>query len=225
MFRTKFHLAKLASGVLLLVCCWVAVAQQQRVKLDDDSDWWSWTRHDLYPDPDWVHGIKPQHRQLPESNFRILGLSAKDPREATLGHTTEVERGDAASGRRQFCYSAPADKVHLVFEYGETAATFILFRGGDDWNGSNLCQASPAISARIATGSGIRLDMLRKDVLKILGDPSLSKPDKLIYYFTYRKRPATNDPRGSEFIEVEDSIELHFEDSRVSYLVVSRSES
>jgi hypothetical protein len=216
---------KVVLAGLLLLGCWIAIAQSQRVHLDDDSDWWSLVRRERYPDPDQVRGIKPQHRQLPESTFHIVGVTSKDSREATLGTATEVERGDGASGRQQFCYSSPADNVHLVFEYGEVESAFILFRGGEDWNGSKLCLASPAVSARIGTGSGLRLDMDRKQVLKILGDPNLSKPDKLVYYITYRRRPAADDPRGSEFIEVEDYIELHFEDSRLTYLAVSRTES
>lgn len=211
-------------GLLLLVCC-LGIAQSHSVRLDDDSDWWSLVRREVYPDPDQIAGIKPQHTQLPASNFRILGVSLSDSPEAMLGDATEVKRGDAASARFQRCYVSAAGDVHLIFEQGEIQNAFILFQGGNDWKGSDSCLVSPKLSENAATARGLKLGMSAKEVKAILGLPNLTRTDKLVYYFTFRRIPGPKDPRAVEFIEVEDYIEVHFENSRLSYLAVSRTET
>ena len=211
-------------GLLVLVCC-LAVAQSRSIRLDDDSDWWSLVRREVYPDPEQIVGIKPQHTQLPASNFRILGVNVGDSPAAALGDATEVKRGDAASGRSQRCYVSETGTVHLIFEQGEIQNAFILFQGGPDWKGSDSCLASPKLSENIATARGLKLGMSIKEVKAILGLPNLTRADKLVYYFTFRRTPGPKDPRAVEFIEVEDYIEVHFENSRLSYLAVSRTET
>jgi hypothetical protein len=211
-------------GLLVLVCC-LAIAQNHSVRLDDDSDWWSLVRREVYPDPDQIAGIKPQHTQLPASNFRILGVNIGDSPATALGDATEVKRGDAASGRSQHCYVSEAGNVHLIFEQGEIINAFILFQGGPDWKGSDSCLVSPKLSENVATARGLKLGMSVQEVKAILGAPNLTRPDKLIYYITFRRVPGPKDPKAAEFIEVEDYIEVHFENSRLSYLAVSRTET
>lgn len=211
-------------GLLVVISC-LGIAQNHSVLLDDDSDWWSLVRREVYPDPDQIAGIKPQHTQLPASNFRILGVNVGDSPAAALGDATEVKRGDAAGARSQRCYVSEAGNVHLIFEYGEVVNAFILFQGGPDWKGSDSCLVSPKLSESVATARGLKLGMGIKEVKTILGLPNLTRTDKLVYYFTFRRVPGPKDPRAVEFIEVEDYIEVHFENSRLSYLAVSRTET
>src|SRR5262245_3081128 len=75
---------------------------EKRVRLTENSDWWSGLRSE---DEDVG---KTQEREIPASNFKIAGvvLGERFFEQATtkLGRTTVVDRGDASSGREQVCY-------------------------------------------------------------------------------------------------------------------------
>jgi hypothetical protein len=66
-----------------------------------------------------------------------------------FGAATEGERGDAASGRDQICYTAPSGSVHLIFEFGEVNSVLYLFDGGPTRNGSELFAPSGSVSASL----------------------------------------------------------------------------
>jgi len=102
-----------------------------RVRLEDNSDWWSGERS-----LDSGESIGTQQRELSPSNFRVLGIELEGgmfSHAATkLGKATLVERGDAATGREQACYASTreGENVHFIFERGEVDSSFYLFIGG-----------------------------------------------------------------------------------------------
>jgi hypothetical protein len=131
-----------------------------------------WQRPTVPPDPRSVPIPARGDNAMPRSwrsiahKFVVLGQGCTfelgEPRDFLeirfkLGAATEGERGDAASGRNQICYTAPSGSVHLIFEFGEVNSVPYLFDGGPTWNGSELCAPSSSVSAKLSTASGLRL--------------------------------------------------------------------
>lgn len=223
----------LLGAVLLLVGNCLA----QSVRMDD-SDWWSLLRVDTPLPP-------PSKIETPSANFEILGITLFDDnlfRTVTrrLGKATEVERGDAATGRNQLCYTSADGTIHLVFEQGEVESVLYVFSGGPTWEGSNLCNPTQAVSNSIATRSGLRMGMTVAQVRRILGVPSVQKADRILYSRQTKKRTPPklleeirkHDPNhysDKEFHEQFDFydetvyIECRFTNSKLTYLAISQS--
>src|ERR1051326_3353050 len=217
----------------------VVAAQSAQPLRGDNSDWWSFLKSDAMG-----IGVPAQHRRPAHSNFRILGLGVGAPFEeiaAKLGHVTDVQRGDAATGRDQICYVSPAGDIHLIFEFGEVEGVFYLFENGPKWKGDNFCARSMKVDKSLSTASGLRLGMNPAQVEKILGKPSTIAKDKLIYDFEFRKKTPPqdlkkfreSDPEMSdqefrknyEFSDVRDYIEAHFTHSKLSYLAIANTDT
>src|SRR5579859_343583 len=97
----------------------VVAAFAQSIRLNDSSDWWSINR----TDPGRPRAT-PGTQGLHPRNFEIAGVTlghgSSDAILRSLGAVTTVGRGDASTGRTQFCYSsAETSSLHLVFEFGE----------------------------------------------------------------------------------------------------------
>jgi hypothetical protein len=158
---------------------------------------------------------------------------------STFGNGTEVERGDGASGRNQICYVSAADGVHLIFEFGEINSVLYLFEGGPTWNGSQFCGRSDVLSENGSTASGLRLGIKPEQVKTILGLPNISTPNRLVYYFAYKKKtsaetladlrkdyPDMSDAefrKSFEYEDVEAYIEARFVSGKLNYLAISKS--
>src|SRR5215471_8778405 len=175
-------------GILLAL-----IKQISPARLNDNSDWWSITRGEGE-----ARGLEVQEQkaETAESNFKILGADlGHQSSAARLGRPTIVQRGDAATGRSQACYASIGDsnKVYLVFEDGEVTFAFYLFAGGPPWNGSDLCVKSPLVSRATRTDSGLHLGMTTADVKKILGEPSRTAPDSLVYLRLTKKKMSRED--------------------------------
>ena len=167
----------------LLVCVIelsVVAALSQSVRLKDSSDWWSINRTDPGR-PRATAGTQG----LDPHNFEIagvtLGQGSSDAIVSSLGAVTTVERGDASTGRTQFCYSSAQSNVRLVFEFGEDESVVYLFAGGQPWNGDKQCAVSNKLSRAVSTASGLKLGLSRAEVENILGKPDLSTGDSLVY--------------------------------------------
>ena len=138
----------------------------------------------------------------------------------------------------------PSDSdVHLVFEEeGEGfGAAFYVFRGGPNWNGSNLCAKSPLVPGRISTPNGLRLGLSQSQVEAILGRPSRRSPDSLTYILEAKKKttveqlkrlcaqnPALSDREFHEafdFYYVNSFVDAKFTASKLVHLAVTKSES
>lgn len=243
-----YLLRHVCAGLFLSGCFLIgsAMAQGTPVRLDS-SDWWSYTRQEELPYKKPQQPIRFQPREPAESNFQIAGVTLDSPRHdfseirSEFGESTEVERGDAASGRNQICYISASGSVHLIFEFGEVNSVLYLFEGGRKWNGSELCARSNAVSSSTSTASGLHLGMEPQEVKSILGDPSVTSPSKLVYYFAYRKQnsPETlaqlrkNNPNMNEveiknnfeYADGEAYIEVRFVSGKLNYLAISRSET
>ena len=148
----------------------------------DNSDWWSMLRS-LNGD----QSIRTQERELPATNFRLLGIEVGDKMfaeaEAKLGKATHVVRGDAGTAREQVCYVSAGDgeKLYLVFEQGEVESAFYLFNRGPDWSGSDQCAPSKLITKSVFSSSGLRLGLTPEQVVAILGRPSKHRSGEWVY--------------------------------------------
>lgn len=212
----------------------------------DSSDWWSYTRQEELPVHQPRQPIKFQSRKPAETNFQVAGITLGETWDfsgvrSKFGKATQVERGDAASGRDQICYLSSTGNVHLIFELGEVDSLVYLFEDGPKWNGSELCATSKAVSEETSTASGLRLGLEPDQVKKILGDPSIVTPRKLVYYFGYKKKtppktlaqlrkdhPEMNDVefrKNYEYADGEAYVEARFASRKLNYLAISRSET
>lgn len=231
--------------VCMCVLIGCGMSQETAVRLDS-SDWWSYTRQEELPVPQRREPIRFQNREPSESNFQVAGLALGATWDfaeirSKLGKATEVERGDAASGRNQICYVSPSGEVHLIYELGEVDAVLYLFLHGAKWNGSQLCAVSEAVSANISPASGLRLGLQPQQVRSILGNPSIATPSKLVYYFSYKERtppealarlrqnhPDMSDAeftKNFEYADSESYIEARFASGKLNYLAISKSET
>src|SRR5712691_12607419 len=90
-----------ALGLYILIGC--AIAQRTPVRIDS-SDWWSYTRREELTVHQPHQPIKFQSRKPAETNFQVAGITLGTTWDFSgvrtkFGKATEVERGDAASGR------------------------------------------------------------------------------------------------------------------------------
>ncbi len=212
----------------------------------DSSDWWSYTRQEELPVHQPYLPIKFQSRKPAETNFRVAGITLGETWDfstvrSKFGKATEVERGDAASGRNQICYVSSTGNVRLIFELGEVDSVVYLFKDGPKWNGSELCATSKAVSEETSTASGLRLGLEPEQVKRILGHPSIVTPRKLVYYLGYKNKtppqslaqlrkdhPEMNEAdfrKNYEYADGEAYIEARFASRKLSYLAISRSET
>jgi hypothetical protein len=216
--------------------------EQPTIHLRDNSDWWSLTKDDP---PD--EAIKFQERELPHSNFQILGIDLDeglmDRAMEKLGVATTVERGDASTGRHQLCYVSAGEtaNIYLIFETGEVKDSFYLFSGGTEWNGNEKCFATKNVSSKSSTGSGLILGLAPSEVIAILGEPSVHRKDELSYYLHTRKKTSHADLKRLRqehremsdkefggnygFYDLSAEIVLKFKNSKLAYLAVSKIET
>jgi hypothetical protein len=169
---SQFHFIAILSGmrlklVIFSVLLFAMASAQQSKRVQDNSDWWSVMRTD---EPVWN---KPDQIRTPEASLQILGISLLDPKiseqiERKMGRTVEIDRGDAATGRHQFCYVSVRDpKTYLTFEFG-----------------SEYCKSSDLVNDQLSTASGLRIGLSRSEVEKVLGKPTLSKGERITYVRT-----------------------------------------
>lgn len=162
--------------------------------------------------------------------------------EYKLGSVRSVERGDASTGREQLCYRSNKrnENLYLIFEYGEVDATFYLFEGGRNWNGSEFCASSRKVTRALGTPSGLRLGLTQKQVETILGKPDIVTSNRFVYFREVERKTTVagfeemrrdypeqlNDKVAHEkfdFYTVETYIEARFGSAGLNYLVVSTS--
>jgi hypothetical protein len=206
------------------------------IHLRDNSDWWS-----LFVSN---HSVKFQKMDTPEANLQILGISLDEEGfsniPAKLGKAAEVTRGDASTGRGQFCYTSADGSVRVIFERGEVEYAYYLFTGGPGWKGGEYCHKSDLVSGSASTGSGLQLRMNPADVQAVLGKPNIATAGKLIYARSIRKEtsqedlkkirersPSLTDAQLNEyrFYDLNVSIVARFSGSKLIYLAVAKSET
>jgi len=160
------------------------------VPASDKSDWWSTTASQS------EENIEPVlHREISDKNYQIAGINLHDMELTTvyekIGEAHSVQRGDASTWREQACYisrSSERRPVYLVFEHGEVNTSFYLFNEATPWNGSSSCTQTEKVSVATATASGLRLGMTPKQVIGVLGQPSVRKQNELVYAVEVKKK-------------------------------------
>ncbi len=252
-FETTFLSKAVAFNFVLFILALlflvnVALPAQTAPFTGDDSDWWSTLA--MYNHIDFsAPKTHTQNRAPASSNFEIAGVVAGSDQIQKLaigiGKTAVVERGDAANGRSQVCYTSARNPhaVHLIFEEaGEgDCYSFYLFDDGPPWKGRDLCVVSPRISASLQTASGLHLGQTISQVRSILGEPSTILHDKLVYVYEVKRRSTARDlerarqahPNISDkelhesfdFYYFDSYIEARFVDSMLTYLAVTKSET
>jgi hypothetical protein len=97
------------------------------------------------------------------------------------------------------------------------------------------------VSEGTSTDSGLKLGLQPEQVMRILGDPNIATPEKLVYYFGYKgktppkplaefreEHPKMSDAefrKNYEYFDGEAYIEARFTSGRLCYLAISRSET
>jgi hypothetical protein len=204
--------------------------------INDNSDWWSSVIGSSQ-----MMRAKVQHRLPAPTNFEILGITLGANHfpdvAAKLGKASVTSRGDGAESRNQICYvsSGSAGRAHLIFEQSETIESFYLFSGGPEWTGSDRCVKSDLISEGLGIASGIHLGQSRREVETVLGQPSATYDKTTLYSFEgertlspedYKKLhpQETSVPNETLVWTIDVQIDVRFENSKLVYVSVSRSE-
>lgn len=212
------------------------------VRLADRTDWWSVLNENFA----WPNE-KPKGNELAGANFEIAGVNLESDApfrnlQEKFGRAISAIRSKGNNGREQFCYvSGQSPSVRLVFEHGESNASFYLFAEGEPWNGQALCADSAQVTAALRTKSGLGLGISPTEVEQVLGKPDFSSPNRFVYYRDIEKhtpedklaqlRTEHSDLPDNEFHDSYDSydlelyIEVRFTDGKVTYLAVSKGES
>lgn len=120
---------------------------------------------------------RAQHREVARANFRISGVDLASNEdvllsaEKTLGKSPIESSGDASTGNDEACYKAASDRdnTRLVFGRGELDSWFTLSSGGPAGEGIQICKRSEKVTRDIASESGLRLGLSKRQVLSILG--------------------------------------------------------
>jgi hypothetical protein len=204
---------KTALACLLLL---LPAKKPDTIYLRDDSDWWS--KLSILLD------TEGETQETPVAVLKIAGVSLDQQSFSTIpaivGQTVAVSRGDASTGRKQYCYASSDRSAHLVFEEGEVYHAYYLFARGNDWNGSKYCSKSEALSAATSNAAGVHLGMSPAEVQAILGKPLIADPRTLIY-LRQTKRPFSTQPYAYDVVV---HIEARFSGSKLMYLAVVKSE-
>lgn len=222
------HSRILALVLALTLISWSGLGFSQ---MADDSDWWS-----LLKDEE-EECSAPSKEKPSGANFVIAGVDLRQGQpihdaEEKIAKTSEtIQRGDAATSRRQICFKSAFDRgrIKLIFEEGEIARVGYLIDGGPSWTGSDQCVVSQKISDRLATTSGLRLGMTAAEVEKILGKPCLESSHLIEYVFDYRSLldlEQRQRMKGKGDFDVDEpfdwfgTVEIKFREGKAYYLAI-----
>jgi hypothetical protein len=180
--RACFRLLCPGVGLLFFVPVLVLAAQAAHYTLQDGSDWWSVLNENF------SRTVLKLRLPTPGEHMKILGVSVGENQfhelAERLGDAPVVTRGEADTGRTQVCYmsSDENERVYVAFEEGPVSHALYLFKSRRPWAGSEYCMAVKEVSAALETGSGVHLGMTRREVLEILGPPSLLEEDRVVFH-------------------------------------------
>jgi hypothetical protein len=209
----------------------------------DNSDWWSI----IFRESKQIPLYKLDNMEPSPSNFRILGIELGydhmfENVAAKLGTTAEIIRGDASSSRSQTCYTSAGHPgaAYLIFETGEVELSLYLFAEGAPWDARDRCAKSDLVSPKLQTDSGLRLGQTRSEIRAILGKPSFSSSDRLIYWnMAQKKTPEESLKRfrkqdtnmtdkdfhdSYDFYTLSTYIEVRFTGQKATYFGILKSE-
>jgi hypothetical protein len=170
-----------AFALLCPILALVAVAQPAHHNLQDASDWWSVLNE--------FHSRTVLKLRLPTpgAHLKILGVGIGENQfqelAELLGEAPVISRGETDSSRNQVCYMSTDEneRVYVTFEEGPVSHAFYLFRSRKPWAGAEYCVATKEISPGLEADSGVHLGQSQREVLAILGPPSLIDEDRLVF--------------------------------------------
>lgn len=184
----------------------------------------------------WTIRQEGMARQIIMKNFEIagitLGVSTGHDVERILGPACAVDTPDHEGARR--CYiSASGDGTVLEIEsWAGTASQFRLASRPNPAEGT--CAKSPLVSKKLGTGTGLKLGLLRNQVIAILGQPTVVKGPTLEYQ-QFFDRPLTSQeklrlkesgpPWDVESVHVTDGVEVGLSEGRVVSICVLHNET
>jgi hypothetical protein len=208
--------------------------------MDDNSDWWSLLRDVRQELP-----CSPLSKEKPNAaNFVIAGVDLRhaepirDAEEKVAKTSEKMTRGDAATGRTQICFKSASEKgrFKLIFEEGAGGLPSVayLIDGGPDWPQSYKCVVSQKISNKLATASGLHLEMTAAEVEKILSKPCIVSNDSIEYAFDYRymlplderqRLKAKGDLDADEPVDWFGSMQIKFRGAKAYYIAILTGET
>ena len=137
-------------------------------------------------------GQEGMAKQISTKNFEIAGITAgvttDHDVERILGRSPAMDTPDHEGARR--CYLS-ASRDGTVLEIESWVGTVIEFRLESRPDATeDRCVKSPSVSRRLATGAGLKLGLVRKQVIAILGQPNADKRSRLVFEQSF-DRPLT----------------------------------
>jgi hypothetical protein len=118
---------------------------------------------------------------------------------------------------------------------------FYVFNIGPNWKGTELCTESNLVTTSLSTASGLHLGQTIAQVAAILGKPSVTTGDKIIYSLGTAKRTSAADfetqrqrnpqlsqeelHRSYEFYTLGVYVDARFVGGKLVYLAISKTEN
>jgi hypothetical protein len=171
-------------------------------------------------------------RNLAVLGFTLGGNEVSDV-EQRLGKARVSSAWD--HGMTQRCYeSKSSDRTVLAIEdWTGTLSGFRIYRADKS---DPSCTKTALITPEISTASGLKLGLSKDQAIGILGKPTKSVGDILIYISEFKQPPTAEDIArfkqaypGKDFSDllffVRTEIKLSFKDSKISKIEVSHTET
>jgi hypothetical protein len=172
-------------------------------------------------------------KNIDPKNFEILGISlgssSIEDVKRILGPAPERPSTDGQN--TVMCYASPGnDRTILEFEIWTDPIEFRLFQGSSPE--VERCASSSNISHSLSTTRGLKLGMIQRQVITLLGRPPKRHRNHFLYESSHL-RPLTPEERkraketypAPKTVEVYEKIDVEFRRSAVVRIDTVRSES
>jgi hypothetical protein len=167
----------------------VKVAQDfgpQEVDSFDNSDWFSLSGVGNSYKMDGKALWQQPSPQILNIAGITLGPGMEKDAEARLGTAVRVNRHKGGGIRTQICYRSVKEPptAYLVFEIGRASDAFYLISGdAPQWGYIGDCVKSPVVTKSISTPTGLSLGRTRAQLIELMGQPSASHPNSMVWNF------------------------------------------
>ncbi len=185
------------------------------------------------------------HREiLEDQHLTVLGVTVGKQTlndvQRRLGSTVILPRREQAPKRICYVSSRDDDGTIVVFEAGaiggwEEITSVSIFSRKAKFVERPSCAASGIISKDVRTPRGLRLELDRRDLTKMLGAPTAERSNNVLYVYRKERRMTQEQiekmaklwpqVKGHPFADVSSDIELTFADSKLVSLTISKVET
>ena len=168
---------------------------------------------------------------LTEGDTTLLGFSIGKTSlmqvSAALGKAEEMPRKEQDA--RRICYMSISGRVRVIFEAGpmggwQDITAFTISTGTADSDHLKRCVKTAKVSENIATASGLRLGMSRKEIKKRFGDPASESIDHLRFVQHSPILRRSQSGRSEELID-SSYVDAWFQKDQLVSIRISRFES